>query len=193
MKKITVVFLFFISFYSNLLTQQNPKTYTLLQLKARFKHVNYTEKVLLDFQKTMENLREKPQLNEDIPGEIISWYTLNGQFSWHKTFLVEKDKVKEIQTIPKDENFLKKLNSYVPEASKFSFSSDLWSFAFVKEKLADNFYLIQATTKSFNSYPEIPNDDILIYDLEYKTKNFKEFFLVRFKDIHTEKWTEVIE
>ena len=193
MKKITIAFIFFISIYGNLLAQQTPKTYTLQQLQARFKQANYTEKVLLDFQKTMENLREKPQLSEDIPGEVISWYTLNGQFSWHKTFLIEKDKIKEVQTIPKDENFLKKLNSYVPEKSKFSYMSDLWSFAFVKEKLADNFYLIQATAKSFNSHPDMPNDDILIYDLDYKTKDFKEFFLVRFKNSHTEKWTEVKE
>lgn len=193
MKKITFAFLFFISLYSNLLAQETPKTYTIQQLQARFKHKNYAEKVLLDFQKTMENLREKPQLNEDIPGEILSWYTLYGQYSLHKTFLIEKDKLKEIQTLPKDENFFKKLNSYVPEVSKFSYSSDLWSFAFVKEKLADNFYLIQATAKSFNSHPDIPNDDILIYDLEYKTKDFKAFFLVRLKDIHTEKWTEVKE
>ena len=39
----------------------------------------------------------------------------------------------------------------------------------------------------------MPNDDILLFDLEYKTKDFKEFFLVRFKNIHTEKWTEVIK
>lgn len=193
MKKITFAFLFCISLYGNLFAQQSSKTYTIQQLQARFKHINYTEKTLLDFQKTMETLREKPQLNEDVPGEIISWYTLNGQYSLHKTFLVEKNKLKEIQTIPKDENFLKKLNSFVPEKSKISYMSDLWSFAFVKEKLADNFYLIQATAKSFNSYPEMPNDDILIYDLDYKTKDFKAFFLVRYKDSNTEKWTEVAE
>jgi hypothetical protein len=191
MKKIAFTFLLIISFYGNLFAQQNSNTYTLPQLQARFKHANYSEKTLLDFQKTMENLREKPQLNEDIPGEVLSWFTLHGQYSIHKTYLVEKDNVKEVQTIPQDEKFLKKLNSYVPEVSKFSYSSNLWSFAFVKEKLADNFYLIKATAKSFNSHPDIPNDDILIYDLVYKTKDFKEFFLVKLKDIHTEKWTEV--
>src|SRR6478609_9171645 len=101
MKKITVAFLLFMSFSGNLIAQQTSKTYTLQQLQARFKQTNYSEKVLLDFQKTMENLREKPKLSEDIPGEVISWYTLNGQFSWHKTFLVEKDKIKEVQTLPK--------------------------------------------------------------------------------------------
>ncbi len=192
MKK-TFAFVLFITscFISH--AQNTTETYTLQQLQARFKHKNYTEKVLLDFQKTMMNLRKKPQLNEDIPGEVISWYTLNGQFSWHKTYLIQKDKVEEVETLPKDDIFLKKLNSYVPEKSKFSYWSDLWSFAFVEKKLNDSFYLLKSTAKSFNSHPDIPNDDILIYDLEYKTKDFKEFKLVRLKDIHTKDWIEVGE
>lgn len=36
--------------------------------------------------------------------------------------------------------------------------------------------------QSFNSYPEIPNDDILMYDLQYTTKDFKEFRLIRLKE-----------
>lgn len=83
--------------------------------------------------------------------------------------------MKEIEIIPKDGIFLKKLNSYVPEKSKFSYSSDLWSFAFVEKKLNDNSYLIKSTAKSFNSYPDLPNDDILVYDIEYKTKDLKLF------------------
>ena len=189
----TFAFILFITFYFVSYAQKTTETYTLQQLQARFKHKNYTEKVLLDFQKTMINLRVKPQLNEDIPGEVISWYTLNGEFSWHKTYLIQKDKIKEVETLPKDDIFLKKLNSYVPEKSKFSYNSDLWSLAFVVKKLKNNFYLIKATTKSFNSYPEIPNDDILSYDLEYKTKDFKKFQLVRLKDIHTKEWLEVNE
>jgi hypothetical protein len=43
----------------------------------------------------------------------------------------------------------------------------------------------------FNSHPDIPNDDILIYDIAYKTKDFKTFQLVRLKGIQTDKWTEV--
>jgi len=191
--KNTFAFLLFITFYFVSNAQNTAETYTLQQLQEKFKHKNYTEKILLDFQKTMIHLREKPQLHEDIPGEVISWYTLNGQFSWHKTYLIQKGKIKEVETLPKDDIFLKKLNSYVPEKSKFSYGSDLWSFAFVDKKLKDNFYLIKAAAKSFNSYPEIPNDDILLYDLAYKTKDFKKFQLVRLKDIHTDKWTEVDE
>ncbi len=184
-------FLVFISFHFISIAQKTVETYTLQQLKAKYKHENYTEKILLAFQKTMKNLREKPQLYEDIPGEIISWYTLYGQYSIHKTYLIQKGKIKEVETLPKDDVFLKKLNSYVPEKSKFSYGYDLWSFAFVEKKLEGNFYLLKATSKSFNAYPEIPNDDILSYDVEYKTKDFKKFQLVRLKDIHTEKWTEV--
>jgi len=189
--KNTLALLLLIMVYIASYAQKASEPYTVQQLQGRFKHKNYTEKVLADFQKTMMDLRVKPQLNEDIPGEVISWYTLNGQFSWHKTYLIQKDKVKEVETIPKDESFLKMLNSYVPEKSKFSYSSDLWSFAFVEKKTEDKYYLIKATVKSFNSYPDLPNDDILSYDIEYKTEDFKKFQLVRLKDIHTNEWTNV--
>ena len=181
----------FIAFNSASNAQITHEYFTLPQLQARFTHKNYTEKGLVDFQKTMENLRTKPQLHEDIPGEVISWYTLNGEFSIHKTFLIQSHGVKEVETLPKDPDFLKKLNSYVPEKSKFSFGSDLWSFAFVEQKGDDKCYIIKATVKSYNAYPEIPNDDILSYDIEYKTKDFKKFTLLRLKDIHTKEWTEV--
>lgn len=190
MKKILSFLVFTMLYFVS--TGQNTKTpYTLQHLQSVFTHKNYTEEVLLAFQQTMLDLRERPQLNEDIPGEIVSWFTLNGEFSWHKTFLIKNNKLKEVETIPHDEIFLKKLNSYVPEKSKFTYSSDLWSFAFVDKKLSDKSYLIKASVKSFNSYPELPNDDILSYSLEYKTRDFKTFKLVRLKDIHTDNWTEV--
>jgi hypothetical protein len=67
----------------------------------------------------------------------------------------------------------------------------LWSFAFVEQKGDDKYYIIKTTVKSYNAYPEIPNDDILSYDIAYKTKDFKKFTLLRLKDIHTKDWTEV--
>ncbi len=188
-----LLFLLFITFPFIIFAQNSRETYTLQQLKAKYRHENYTEKALLDFQKSMIDLREKPQLHEDIPGEVISWFTLNGLYSIHKTFLVNKNNVMEVETIPTDDLFLKKLNSYVPEKSRFSYSSGLWSFGFVEKKLKDNFYLIKATAKSFNSHPDLPNDDILLYNLEYKTKDFKHFQLVRFKDIHVSEWIDVME
>ena len=193
MKKITFTFILLTTFCCTILAQQTRETYTLQQLQSIFKHKNYTENVLLDFQKTMSDLREKPQLHEDIPGEVISWATNNGRYSWHKTYLIQKDKLQEVQTLPNDDLFLKKINSYVPEKSRFAYLSDLWSFAFVKEKLKDNFYLITATAKSYNSHPEMPNDDILMYDFEYKTNDFKEFQLVRLKESNSQQWIEVKE
>lgn len=185
--------LLFITFSFVTFAQNSSETYTLQQLKAKYRHENYTEKALLDFQKSMIDLREKPQLHEDIPGEVISWFNLNGLYSIHKTFLVNKNNVMEVETIPTDDLFLKKLNSYVPEKSRFSYSSGLWSFGFVEKKLKDNFYLIKATAKSFNSHPDLPNYDILLYNLEYKTKDFKHFQLVRLKDIHVSEWIDVME
>ena len=189
--KNTFTFILFITFYFVSYAQNTTGAYTLEQLQARFTHKNYTEKVLLDFQKTMVRLKERPQLNEDIPGEVISWTGQNGDYSWHETYLIQKDKVQRVELIPKDEIFLKKLNSYVPGQSEFSYGNDLWSFAFVEKKLKDNFYLIGVVATSFSSMPEIVTDDTLVYHLEYKTKDFKEFKLVRFKDSRTKEWKEI--
>lgn len=171
--------------------QQNSNSISLEELKSRFKNGNYSDSVLLAFHKTISNLREQPLLNEEIPNEIISWSTMMGEYSLHRKYLIQNNSIKEIVAIPKDEAFLKKLNSFVPEKSRFSYSSDLWSFPFVIQKLPGDYYLIAVAVRSFNSHPEIPSDDILMYDLEYKTKDFKKFDLVRLKDSQSEKWTEV--
>ncbi len=187
--KNTFSFLFSIAFC----VASYAQTYTLGQLQQKFKHKNYTEKVLLDFQKRMENLEEKPILHEYIPGEVIAWSLIDGPFHFQNVFLIENDTIRKVEALPKDGAFLNKLNSYVPEKSKFAYDFDLWTFPFVKEKLADNFYLIKVNVKSFNSHPEMPNPDILLYSLEYKTKDFIDFRLLRLKESHSEKWIEVGE
>lgn len=113
------------------------------------------------------------------------------RYSLHTKFLIQNNNITEINAIPKDEAFLKKLNSFVPEKSRFIYGSDLWSFPFVVKKLPDNNYVIAVAVRSFNSHPDIPSDDILMYDLEYKTKDFTKFELVRLKDSQAEKWTDV--
>jgi hypothetical protein len=79
--KNTFTFILFITFYFVSHAQNATDTYTLQQLKARLTHKNYTEKVLLDFQKTMVTLKQRPRLNEDIPGEVISWTGQNEDYS----------------------------------------------------------------------------------------------------------------
>ncbi len=181
----------FVLFYSTLFAQNTNEHYILQELKETFKHENYTNQVLISFQKSMANLRQKPELHEHIPGDIISWYTMGGRFSLQQTYRIQNNEVVEIQTIPNDSFFLNKLNAFVPEKSRFAYGHDLWSFAYVKSKLDATFYLIQATAQSFNARPDIPNDNILSYDLEYKTSDFKTFTLQRFKDIHEKEWTAV--
>lgn len=171
--------------------QKKNEAYTIEQLRAKFRGSNYTEDILIAFQHSMQNLRIPPQISEDIPGEVISWFTLNGRYSMQKTYLIKADKLIEITTLPKDDVFFKVLNRYVPTESRLINDSDLWSMALVTKKLGDDSYLIKATAKSFNSYPEIPNDDIRIYDLEYKTKDFKSFQLLRLKETNKTEWTVV--
>ncbi len=167
------------------------QTYTVEELKNKFKHVNYTDKLLLEFHKSIAHLEEKPDLYEYIPGEIIAWSFMDGRFLLNSMFLIENDSLKKIDAMPNDEVFLSTLNSYVPEKSRFIYRTELWTIPFVKEKLANKSYLIKATVKSYNPRPYEPSDDILTYNIEYTTKDFKKFRLVRLKDAKADKWIKV--
>ena len=182
-------FLLFISFW----TISNAQPYTVEELQKKFKPENYSEKVLLEFQKSIEHLDEKPDLYEYIPGEVIAWSRMDGRFLLNSMFLIKNDTIIEIEPLPKDDAFLKKLNSYLPEKSRFIYRPELWTLPAVKEKLADNSYLIKINIKSYNSRPYEPSPDILTYNLEYTTKDFLNFRLIRLKNVHSEEWIEVDE
>lgn len=169
----------------------NAQSYTLEELQKKFKSKNYTEKVLLEFQKSIVHLEEKPDLYEYIPGEIIAWSYMDGRFLLNSMFLIENDSLKKIEALPNDNTFLTKLNSYVPEKYRFIYRRELWTLPFVKEKLADKSYLIQVSVKSYNPRPYEPNEDILTFNLEYTTKDFLNFRLIRLKDANSKKWVEV--
>lgn len=180
-------FLLFLSIW----TISYAQTYTLEELQKKFKPENYNEKVLLEFQNSIEHLEEKLDLYEYIPGEIIAWSYMDGRFLLNSIFLIENDSLKKIEALPNDDAFLFKLNSYVPEKSRFIYRAELWTLPFVKEKLANKSYLIQVSVKSYNPRPYEPSDDILTYNLEYTTKDFKNFRLIRLKDKNSEKWIKV--
>ena len=180
-------FLFFLS----VSTISYAQTFTLEELQKKFKPENYSEKVLLEFQKSIEHLEEKPDLYEYIPGEIIAWSFMDGRFLLNSMFLIENDSLKEIEALPKDDAFLTKLNSYVPEKSRFIYRRELWTLPAVKEKLANKSYLIKVSVKSYNPRPYEPSEDILTYNLEYATKDFKNFRLLRLKNANSDKWVKV--
>ncbi len=181
----------FLLIFMSIWTISYAQTYTLEELQKKFKPENYTEKVLLEFQKSIEHLEEKPDLYEYIPGEIIAWSFMDGRFLLTSMFLIENDSLKEIEALPKDDAFLTKLNSYVPEKSRFIYRRELWTLPAVKEKLADNSYLIKVNVKSYSPRPYEPSEDILTYNIEYTTKDFVNFRLVRLKDAQSEKWIKV--
>lgn len=182
-------FLFFMSIWTISYTQP----YTVEELQKKFKPENYTEKILLEFQKSIEHLEENPSLYEYIPGEVIAWSLMDGRFLLNRMFLIKNDTLIEIEALPKDDAFLSKLNSYVPEKSRFIYRNELWTLPAVKEKLADNSYLIKVNAKSYNPRPYEPSSDILTYNLEYTTKDFVNFRLIRLKNAHSEEWIEVGE
>lgn len=169
------------------------QTYTIEELQMKFRHKNYTDKVLLEFQKSIAHLEERPDLYEFIPGEIIAWSFMDGRFLLNSMFLIENDSLKLIEALPKDEVFLAKLNSYVPEKSRFIYRTGLWTLPSVKEKLADNTFLITVSVISYNPRPYEPSDDILTYNLEYTTKDFNNFRLIRLKDAKSNQWINVGE
>ena len=186
MKKISSLLIFM-----SIWTISYSQNYTMEELQKKFKPENYSEKVLLEFQKSIEHLEEKPDLYEYIPGEIIAWSFMDGRFLLNSMFLIENDSLKEIEALPKDDAFLIKLNSYVPEKSRFIYRRELWTLPAVKEKLANKSYLIKVSVKSYNPRPYEPSEDILTYNLEYTTKDFKNFRLIRLKDKNSEKWIKV--
>jgi hypothetical protein len=183
--------LFILVFCLNTHAQETPRPYTLEELQSQLTHEKYTEKILLDFQKSMGQPEIKPEVYEYIPGEVLAWSIIYRRFAIHKVYLVQKDSLRPVEAKPSDTTFLKKLNSYVPKKSRFTYSSDLWTFPFVKEKRDDGSYLIKASVKSYNRQPDFPNPDILMYNLEYTTTDFQNFTLVRLKDNHAEEWIEV--
>ncbi|TYB79229.1 hypothetical protein [Bizionia myxarmorum] len=182
-------FLCFISIW----TISNAQPYTVEELQKKFKPENYAEKVLLEFQKSIEHLEEKPDLYEYIPGEVIAWSLMDGRFLLNSMFLIKNDSIKAVEALPKGDDFLTKLNSYVPEKSRFIYGRELWTLPAVKGKLADNSYLIRVNVKSYNPRPYEPSPDILTYNLEYTTKDFLNFRLTRLKNAHSEEWIEAGE
>lgn len=183
--------IFSLLFFLSLYTISFAQTYTIEELQKKFKPENYNEKVIVEFQKSMEHLAEKPSLYEYIPGKIIAWSFMDGHFLLYSIFLIENDSLIKIEALPKDDAFLIKLNSYVPEKSRFIYRPELWTLPFVKEKMANKSYLIQVDVNSYNPRPYEPSSDILTYNLEYSTKDFKNFRLIRLKNSNSEKWIKV--
>lgn len=164
------------------------QTYTLEELQKKFKPENYSEKIVLEFQKSIANFEEKPDLYEYIPGEVIAWSFMDGGLLLSSVFLIKSDSIKEVEAIPKDDAFLSKLNSYVPEQSRFIYQRKLWTLPSIKEKLTDNSYLVKVNVTSYNPRPYEPSPDILTYTLEYTTHDFINFHLVRLKNVRSEGW-----
>lgn len=167
------------------------QNYTLGELSKKLNPEKYSDNILLEFHKSLQHLEEKPDIYEYIPGEIIAWSYMDGRFLLNSMFHIEKDSLIRIDALPNDAAFLAKLNSYVPEKSRFIYRPELWTLPSVIGKSANKSYLIQVNVKSYNPRPYEPNDDILTYNLVYTTKDFLKFRLIRLKNVKSDKWIKV--
>lgn len=162
-------------------------------LKEKLTHKMYNENALTDFHNSMSHLEGTPDIYEFLPGEFIGWSYMDGRFLLYKMFVLKNKQLTEVNLIPNDMDFLEKLNSYVPQKSRFVYSIGSWTLPAVKEKLKDNSYVIRVNVTSYNSRPYEPSDDILTYNIEYSTKDFISFRLLRVKDSQATDWIEIEE
>lgn len=188
MKKI-ITSLVFVAYCS----VSSAQSYSLAEVKNQLKQNKYKEKIYTEFHQSMSHLEGTPDIYEFLPGEFIGWSYIDGRFLLYKMFVLENNQLREVQLIPNDIFFLEKLNSYVPQKSRFVYSIGSWTLPVVKEKLKDNSYVIRVNVTSYNSRPYEPSDDILTYTIEYSTKDFSSFRLLRLKDAKAKEWIEVGE
>ncbi|WP_330746780.1 hypothetical protein [Chryseobacterium sp. CP-77] len=185
MKKL--IFFYFL-FISNLYFSQNYMTLTTKDIQEKFEY-KYKKDILSKFIASMKDIDHNPLVSESIPGKVIRWDSNIGQYSIIKNFLVSKNDLEEIKTNPNDKEFLTNLNNYFPKESQFTYSD--WGNGTIIKILSDGNFLIANKARSYHRQSMIPNNDIITIELEYKTKNFKEFKLVRFKKINDKIWTVV--
>lgn len=174
-------------------TTSHAQHYTLEQLRQKLHRGTYPDKVLLEFQQSIERLESQPDVYEYLPGDVIAWSLMDGRFLLYNIFLIENGALTKVEVLPKDDAFFTKLNSYVPEKSRFIYRRELFTLPVVKQKLSDGSYLIKVDITSYNPRPYEPSDDILRFNLEYATKDFVNFRFLRVKDVRSVAWIEVGE
>ena len=183
----TLLALFFLTIGTTFQAQH----YTLDQLRQKLNRATYPDKVLLEFKQSIDLLESQPNVYEYLPGEVIAWSLMDGRLLLYNVFLIENEALTQVNILPNDAAFLKKLNSYAPRESRFIYRRELFSLPAIRQKLPDGSYLINVDVTSYNPRPYEPSEDILTYNLEYSTKDFVNFGLLRLKNTRSDVWIEV--
>jgi hypothetical protein len=159
-------------------------------IQKNFVYKKYTVELL---KKLIKIAEKDATFFESIPGEIIGWTSTDkGNQTQTETFKIKNGTLTKINTTV-SESDLKKIDKFAPKNSHFELNNGLYddtkypSVGKVLKKLKDGTYLLSSriTLEFSNQEPH------KIYDLEFQTKNFKNFVLKRIKDSESDTWTIV--
>lgn len=193
MKKILISASLFVSitfFAQSFETTAHPRV---SEIQKKFRYKKYPKPALEEFSKLAgTEPNESIIITECIPGEIIGWTNDRGSFSTSQHFKIEKNKLKEISTIPEAGDFLVNLEKYAPVNYSFSFNSingRVHDAQFIK-KQKNGRYLLSAHLVAIKRGSVNGSD---LYELEYETADFKNFKPLRIKNTEEEssKWQTI--
>lgn len=182
MKKIFLITSLWVSFpffAQSFETTANPKV---SEIQKNFRYKKYPKPVLEEFSKLAgAEPNEAIIMTECIPGEIISWRNDRGSFSTSQHFRIEKNKLKEIITIPGSNDFLARLEKYAPANHSFDFnavSGRTYDAEFIR-KQKNGKYLLTVNLVAIKKGSVNGSD---LYELEYETSDFRSFKPLRIKN-----------
>ena len=179
-----------------LFAQNSEAKITVKEVQKEFKYKKYSTEILKKFVKQIDEIEQKPNVTEFIPGEIIGWNNDRSTYSTEEIFKINGQNLTQISTIPENKSFFEKLNKYAPKGNEFDIYK--WSTRIyegkIEKKLNDGNYLINIGLTLFEKGKNDDfNNGIGEYEVEYKTKDFKNFIplKLREKDKKNAKWTTI--
>ena len=194
MRKILIVST--IVFGGILFAQNSEAKITVKEVQKEFSYKKYSPEILKRFVNQISEVEQKPYVTEFIPGEIIGWNNDRSTYSTEEIFQIKGNKLVQISTIPQNKSFFEKINKYAPKGKEFDiykWSSRVYEGK-IEKKLDDVNYLIKIGLTLFEKGK---NDDfnsgIGEYEVEYKTKDFKNFVPLKLleKEKKNAKWITI--
>ncbi|OJV48988.1 MAG: hypothetical protein BGO40_03550 [Chryseobacterium sp. 39-10] len=179
-----------------LIAQNSDAKITVTEVQKEFKYKKYSPQILENFVNQISEIEQKPTITEFIPGEIIGWNNDRSTGSTEEIFWIKNGKLNPISTVPENENFFKKINKYAPKEKEFDiykWSTKTYEGKILK-KLTDGSFLINIGLTLFEKGTNDDfNNGIGEYEVEYKTKDFKNFIplKLREKEKNNAKWITI--
>ncbi len=179
-------------FIGGILFAQSEAKITVKEIQKEFKYKKYSAEILKKFVNQISEIEQKPYVTEFVPGEIIGWNNDRSSYSTQEIFKITGNKLVEISTIPQNENFFAKLNKFASNNQIFSFENNGRNYeakSIKKSKNGDYILNSEIYILEKNS-----NSDILeTYEIEYKTKDFKNFTPLKIRNVEKKSTSKTIK